>query len=166
MSSEQPAAFRIAPAAEPDLPLVLQFIRELAEYERLADEVSATEADLRATLFGPERVAYAVLAFAGDEPAGFAVYFFSFSTFLGKPGLYLEDLYVRPAYRNRGLGRKLMAHLARIAVDRGCGRMEWAVLDWNDLALRVYRAVGARPMSEWTVQRLTGGALTALAQTA
>jgi GNAT superfamily N-acetyltransferase len=159
------ADFRIEPATEPDLPLVRQFINELAEYEHLGHEVTATEAGLHATLFGPERIAYAVIAYAGDEPVGFAVYFFTFSTFLAKPGLYLEDLYVRPEWRSRGLGRKLLAHLARIAVERGCGRMEWSVLNWNEMALRVYRAVGARPMKEWTVQRLTGPALEALADT-
>jgi GNAT superfamily N-acetyltransferase len=117
-------------------------------------------------LFGPERVAYAVLAHAGDQPAGFAIFFISFSTFLAKPGLYLEDLYVRPEWRGRGLGRMLLAHLARIAVDRGFGRMEWSVLNWNEMALRVYRAVGATALSEWTVQRLTGASLKALAETA
>jgi GNAT superfamily N-acetyltransferase len=159
-------AFRVRAATEEDLPLVLAFIRELAEYEKLGHEVTATEADLHDTLFGPDRVAYAVLAFAGDQPAGFAVYFISFSTFLARPGLYLEDLYVRPAWRRRGLGRKLLAHLARIAVDRGYGRMEWSVLNWNEMALRVYRAVGARALDEWTVQRLTGASLKALAETA
>jgi GNAT superfamily N-acetyltransferase len=157
--------FRIEPATEPDVPLVLQLIKELAEYENLRHEVTATEAELYASFFGPEPVAYAVIGYAGDEPVAFAVYFFSFSTFLGKPGLYLEDLYVRPAWRSRGLGRKLLAHVARIAVERGCGRMEWSVLNWNEMALRVYQAVGARPMNEWTVQRLTGPALEALADT-
>jgi GNAT superfamily N-acetyltransferase len=157
---------RCEPASEHDVPLVLQFVKELAEYERLADSVVATEDDLRIWLFGPHRVAYAVLAYAGDEPAGFAVYFFSFSTFLAKPGLYLEDLYVRPEWRGRGIGRGLLAHLARIAIGRDCGRMEWAVLNWNELALGVYRAIGARPMDEWTVQRLTGPSLVALAATA
>ena len=160
------AHIRIAPATENDVPLILSLIRELAEYERLTHEVSATEADLHAALFGSNRVAYAVIAYAGEEPAGFALYFFSFSTFLARPGLYLEDLYVRPEWRRRGLGRTLLAHLARIAIDRGCGRMEWSVLDWNEQALRVYRSVGARAMDEWTVQRLSGDALHALASTA
>ena len=157
---------RIARATESDVPLVLGLIKELAEYERMTDEVIATEDDLRAYLFGPDRVAYAVVARVGDDAARFALYFFNFSTFVGKPGLYLEDLYVKPAWRRRGIGRMLLAHLARIAVDRSCGRMEWSVLDWNDTALSVYRAIGARPMSEWTVQRLTGAALRALAATA
>jgi GNAT superfamily N-acetyltransferase len=164
--TEETTAFHIQPATERDIPLILRFIRELAEYEKLGADVTATEADLRATLFGPERVAHALIARAGDEPAGFAVYFFSFSTFLGRPGLYLEDLFVKPEWRGRGLGRMLLAELARVAVARGCGRMEWSVLDWNEMALRVYRAVGARPMSEWTVQRLTGRELEALAAAA
>jgi GNAT superfamily N-acetyltransferase len=150
-------------AIEDDVPLILSFIRELADYEQLAHEVSASEPDLRTHLFGADRVVYAEIAFMGSEPAGFAVYFFSFSTFVGRPGLYLEDLYVRPAWRRRGIGRALLSRLAAIAVERGCGRMEWAVLDWNELALRVYRGIGARPMNDWTVQRLTGDALKALA---
>jgi GNAT superfamily N-acetyltransferase len=166
MAAQSSRPFRIEPATERDVPLVLAFIRELAEYERLTDDVVATEDDLRACLFGPDPVAHAVVAYVGDEPAGFAVYFFSFSTFLARPGLYLEDLYVKPAWRRHGIGRALLAHLARVAVDRRCGRMEWSVLDWNELALGVYRAIGARPMDEWTVQRLTGPALAALAAAA
>jgi GNAT superfamily N-acetyltransferase len=111
-------------------------------------------------------VAYATIACAGEEPAGFALYFFSFSTFLAKPGLYLEDLYIRPPFRRRGIGRALIAHLAQIAVARDCGRMEWAVLDWNEQALRVYRAIGAIPQTMWTTQRLTGEDLKRLAATA
>ena len=107
-----------------------------------------------------------MIARVGEQPAGFALYFFSFSTFLSKPGLYLEDLFVKPACRKRGIGRALLAHVARVAVERGCGRMEWSVLNWNELALHVYREIGAQPMNEWTVQRLTGAALTALAATA
>lgn len=161
-----PPPLHIRPAVENDVPLILSFIRELADYEQLAHEVSASEADLRMHLFGANRAVYAEIAFIGSEPAGFAVYFFSFSTFVGRPGLYLEDLYVKPAWRRRGIGRALLAHLAAIAVDHGCGRMEWAVLDWNELALRVYRGIGARAMNEWTVQRLTGDALKALAASA
>ena len=160
------AHVRIEPATIQDVPLILQFIRELAEYEQLANSCVATEDDLRANLFGPDAIAHAVIAYAGTEPAGFALYFFSFSTFLAKPGLYLEDLFVKPTWRKRGIGRTLLAHLARVAVDRGCGRMEWSVLNWNELALRVYQGIGAQPMSEWTVQRLTAGALTSLAATA
>jgi GNAT superfamily N-acetyltransferase len=160
-----PAEFTLRPATEQDLPQILRFIQELADYEKLGDQVTATETDLYDTLFGPNRVAYAVLADAGNEPAGFAIYFISFSTFLAKPGLYLEDLYVRPEWRGHGLGRKLLAHLARIAVDRGYGRMEWSVLNWNEMALRVYRAAGATPMTDWTIQRLTGESLKAMAET-
>ena len=154
---------RILPATIGDIPLLLQFIKDLAEYEQLADACVATEEDLREHLFGPSATAHAVLAFAGDEPAGFALYFFSFSTFLARPGLYLEDLFVKPAWRKRGIGRALLAQLARIATDRGCGRMEWSVLNWNELALRVYRGIGAQPLNDWTVYRLTGESLTGLA---
>jgi len=159
--------FTIAPATPADVPLILTLIRELAEYERLAHEARATDPLLHDALFGPSPVAHSVIA-RGEHgtPAGFALYFFSFSTFVGRPGLYLEDLFVRPDFRKRGLGRLLLAHLARVAVDRGCGRMEWSVLDWNETALRVYRAIGAQAMDEWTVQRLTGEALERLAATA
>jgi len=156
-------AFRIVPATDTDIPLILQFIRELAEYEQLLHTVTATDDKIHAALFGPRPAAEVVIGYAGDEPAGFAVFFQSFSTFLGVPGLYLEDLYVSPRWRRQGLGRQLLIHLARIAVERGYGRMEWSVLDWNEPALAVYRRVGAEPMSEWTVQRLTGHALRALA---
>ena len=157
------AAFRIEPAAERDLPLILRFIKDLAEYEQLAAEVVADEATLRASLFGPAPAAEVVIGYAGDQPVGFAVFFQTFSTFLGRPGMYLEDLFVLPEWRGRGFGRKLLAHLAGIAVDRQYGRMEWSVLDWNELALGVYRSIGARPMDEWTVQRLSGDTLQALA---
>jgi GNAT superfamily N-acetyltransferase len=156
-------AFSIRNATRGDVPLLLELIRELAEYEQLAGEAVASADDLREALFGPDRVAYAVIATSGDEVAGFALYFFNFSTFVGRPGLYLEDLFVRPAFRQRGIGRGLLAHLARIAVDRRCGRMEWSVLDWNEMALAVYRAIGAREMSAWRLMRLTGEPLTALA---
>ncbi|MFN7917964.1 MAG: GNAT family N-acetyltransferase [Vicinamibacterales bacterium] len=157
-------SFTIAPATPADVPVILGFIRELAEYEKLAHEVEATEALLHDALFGADRVAHAVVArTAAGAPAGFALYFFNFSTFVGRPGLYLEDLYVRPEFRSQGLGRRLLAHLARIAVEQRCGRMEWAVLDWNEPAIKVYRGIGAVPMDEWTVQRLTGEALAALA---
>jgi GNAT superfamily N-acetyltransferase len=155
--------FRIEPATENDLPIILRFIKELAAYEKLAHEVTATEETLRTSLFGARPAAEVLIARADAEPAGFAVYFQTFSTFLGRPGVYLEDLYVSPAWRGRGLGRRLLAHVASVAVDRGCGRMEWSVLDWNNLALDVYRKIGARPMDEWTVQRLTGDALRDLA---
>ena len=154
---------RIRPAVEADVPLVLALIRELAEYERLADQVTAAESDLREALFGPAPRAEAVIATVDGEAAGFALFFHNFSTFTGRPGLYLEDLYVRPAHRGRGVGRRLLVHLARLARGRGCSRFEWAVLDWNEPAIRSYRRVGASPMDDWTVYRLTGTALERLA---
>ena len=154
---------RIVQATERDLPLILRFIQELAEYERLRDQAVATEDDLRRWLFGPRPAAEVVIGYVDDEPAGFALYFQNFSTFLARPGLYLEDLFVRPAWRGRGLGRKLLVHLASVAVERGYGRMEWNVLDWNELALRVYRRAGAEALNDWTVHRLTGDALKRLA---
>ena len=146
--------------------MLRQLIRELAEYERMTDEAVATDADLHAALFGPGPSAEALVAFAGEEPAGFALFFQNFSTFVGRPGMHLEDLFVRPSWRGRGLGGQLLARLARIAVERNYGRMEWSVLDWNEPALAVYRRIGARPMHEWTVQRLAGDALRALAERA
>ena len=160
------AQLRLEVATERHLPLILRFIKELAEYEKLAHEVVATEEGLRASFFGPRPAAEAVIAYAGDEPVGFAIYFQTFSTFLGRPGIYLEDLFVTPAWRGHGFGRRLLAHVARVAVDRGYARMEWSVLNWNELALGVYRKIGARPMTEWTVQRLTGAALRDLAANA
>jgi GNAT superfamily N-acetyltransferase len=160
------ADLRIEPATIRDVPLILRFIRELAEYEQLAHACVATEEHLRTQLFGPNPVAYTVIAYAGDEPAGFALYFFNFSTFLARPGLYLEDLYVKPALRKQGIGRALLAHLARVASERGCGRMEWSVLNWNEPAIRVYRGIGAQPLEDWTVMRLTDPAISALAATA
>jgi GNAT superfamily N-acetyltransferase len=162
----EPHRVHIRPAVESDVALVLSFIRELAEYERLAQEVVATEANLRRSLCGEHPAAHAVIALLDGMPVGFAVYFFNFSTFVGRPGLYLEDLYVRPAARGRGVGRSLLAHLARIAVERGCGRMEWAVLDWNEPAIRFYRSLGASPNEEWTTYRLSSGALGRLASSA
>ncbi len=157
-----------------DVPAILGFIRDLAEYEKLAHEVVATEATLRTTLFGPRPAAEVLIAELADHgdadplhsqpmPVGFALFFQSYSTFLAKPGLYLEDLFVRPAARGRGVGSALLAALAKIALERDYGRFEWSVLDWNEPALKVYRAVGAVPMSEWTVQRMTGAPLVALA---
>ena|SRR5436190_20836394 len=155
--------FRLAHATIDDVPVILSLINALADYEQLANQVRATEDDLRAALFGAKPAAEVILASAGDEPAGFALFFQSFSTFVGRPGLYLEDLFVKPEWRNQGLGRMLLARLAHIAVERGYGRMEWSVLNWNEMALRVYRAAGARPLSDWTVYRLSGGELSALA---
>jgi GNAT superfamily N-acetyltransferase len=153
----------IRPATVDDVPVILAFIRELAEYERLSHDVVADEAQLRATLFGA-RPAAEVLVAEDPEPVGFALFFTSYSTFLGKPGLYLEDLFVRPAARGRGHGLDLMAACARIAVERDYGRFEWSVLDWNEPALAFYRKLGAVPMAEWTVQRLVGDALVALSR--
>jgi GNAT superfamily N-acetyltransferase len=156
-------ALSIRAVREDELDLVLAFIRELAEYEHLAHQVTATPQDLRAALFGPRPCAEAVFGCIDGQPCGFALFFHNFSTFLGKPGLYLEDLYVRPGARGRGLGSYLLAWLARLALERGCGRFEWAVLDWNEPALRVYRGLGAQAADEWTLHRVTGEALVQLA---
>jgi GNAT superfamily N-acetyltransferase len=137
-----------------DVPLILDFIRALAEYEKLTHDLTATEVDIRESLFGERPAAECVLAFWESRPAGFAVYFHNYSTFLGRAGLYLEDLFVRPEYRGKGIGRALLLHLAGIAKDRKCGRLEWAVLDWNTPAIDFYRRLGAKPMDEWTVYRL------------
>jgi len=153
---------RFATAA--DVPLILELIRGLAEYERLAHEVVADEATLAANLFGDRRVAEVVIADHDGEPAGFALFFHNFSTFLGRPGIYLEDLFVRPERRGRGIGETLLAFLAKLAVERGCGRLEWSVLDWNEPAIRFYERLGARPMEEWTIHRVTGEALATLAE--
>lgn len=156
----------IRQATSEDVPAILGFIRDLAEYERLAHEVVADEAALRATLFGPRPAAEVLLAELAGEAVGFALFFTSYSTFLARPGLYLEDLFVRPAARGAGVGGALMAACARIAVERDYGRFEWSVLDWNERALGFYRALGAVPMGDWTVQRLAGAPLAALAATA
>ena len=155
--------YQLRPATEADVPTILRCIQGLAEYERLSHECLATEALLRQTLFGAERVAEVTLAFAGDVPAGFALWFRSYSTFLARPGIYLEDLFVFPEFRGQGLGRKLLGSLARTALERGYGRLEWAVLDWNVDAIRFYESVGARAMDEWTVYRVAGDALVGLA---
>ncbi len=154
---------RIEPAKLDDVPLILSLIGELAEYERLSHEVTATEDGVREALFGARPVAETLIAYLDGEAVGFALFFTNFSTFVGRPGIYLEDLFVRPAARRVGVGRRLFAHVARLARDRGCGRLEWSVLDWNEPALRFYGGLGARPMSDWTIQRLTGEALNRLA---
>ncbi|HEU5398786.1 MAG TPA: GNAT family N-acetyltransferase [Gammaproteobacteria bacterium] len=156
-------ALRIRSATPADIGLILGFIRELAEYEKLAHEVVATEPDLRRSLFGERPAAECLIAESGGKPAGFALFFHNFSTFLGKPGLYLEDLYVKPELRGQGVGRKLLAHLARLAISRGCGRFEWAVLDWNEPAIRFYQSLGARMLQDWRINRVTGDALAKLA---
>ena len=158
--------FRLECATERDVPLILTFIKALAEYERLPGEVVATEQSLRDTLFGARPSAEVVIAYADDEPAGFALFFHTYSTFVGKPGLYLEDLFVVPKYRGRGCGTALITHLAKLAVERNCGRFEWSVLDWNERAIAFYRNLGARAMHEWTIFRVAGDALVRLASQA
>ena len=145
----------IRPATRADAPVIASLVRELAEYEKLLSEAKATPADFLRELESPNPVIHVLVAEFNGTPVGFALYFFNFSTFVGRPGLYLEDLFVRPAERSRGIGRELLRALARIARERGCGRMEWAVLDWNEPALRFYRSLGARQMKEWIVHRLT-----------
>jgi GNAT superfamily N-acetyltransferase len=159
----EPPPIRIRTATDGDVPVLLSLIRELAEYERLLHQVVATEEGLRESLFGPRPCAEAVLACRGEVPLGFALFFHTYSTFLGRPGLYLEDLYVRPEARRLGIGRRLLTHLAGVAKERGCGRLEWSVLDWNEPAIRFYRSLGAVPMDEWTVFRVTGESLERLA---
>jgi GNAT superfamily N-acetyltransferase len=155
--------FQIRPAGEEEIPLVLTFIRELARYERLEHEVTATEADLREALFGARRYAEVVFACLEGSPVGFALYFHNFSTFKGRPGIYLEDLYVLPAARGRGIGRRLLEHLAATALERRCSRLEWAVLEWNEPSIGFYRSLGAVPLDDWRIFRLTGEALEQLA---
>ena len=150
-------------ATERDVPLILSFIKELAEYERLSHEVVATEQLLRASLFGERPAAEVVVGDYGDEPAGFTLFFHNFSTFLGRPGIYLEDLYVTPGLRGRGVGRAMLVYLAKLAKERGCGRLEWSVLNWNAPAIKLYKSIGATPMDDWTVFRVTGEALDGLA---
>jgi GNAT superfamily N-acetyltransferase len=158
--------FQIRPAGVGDVPIILELIRDLATYERAPDEVTATEEQLVDVLFGERPVAEVLLAFEAESPVGFAVYFYNFSTWLGRAGLYLEDLFVKPEKRGKGYGRALLVELAKIARDRGCGRMEWAVLDWNEPAIKFYRALGATPMNEWTVFRLTRDEIAKLADAA
>jgi len=159
-----PDTITIRPAAADEMPLVLEFIRELAAYERLEHQVVATLADLTAALTGPRPVAEVVFACLDGAPVGFALFFHSFSTFHGKPGIYLEDLYVRPPARGRGIGRRLLAWLARTALERGCARLEWWVLDWNAPAIAFYRSLGAIPQDEWTTMRVSDAALEHLAR--
>ncbi len=153
----------IRTASEEDVPLILHFIRELAIYEKLEHQVVATEETVRATLFGNPRFAEVLIGEVGGDPVGFALFFHNYSTFLARPGVYLEDLFVRPDLRGRGYGRALLARLATIAIERNCGRVEWAVLNWNEPAIRFYRGLGALPMDQWTVYRITGEALENLA---
>jgi GNAT superfamily N-acetyltransferase len=154
---------KIVNAKKENVTLVYNFIKELAEYEKLSKEVTATEKLLKKTLFGKKSAAKVLLAYFEDEPAGFAVYFFSFSTFIGKPGLYLEDVFVKPEFRGRGIGKAILIHLAGIAKKNDCGRFEWAVLDWNKPAIKFYKSMGAKAMNDWTVYRLDTEAINILA---
>ena len=158
--------FQIRPARVQDVPIILDLIRDLAMYERAPDEVTATDEQLVDVLFGERPAAEVLLAFEGKSPVGFAVYFYNFSTWLGRPGLYLEDLFVKPEMRGKGYGRALLVELAKIARDRGCGRMEWAVLNWNEPAIKFYQTLDAKPMNEWTVFRLTRDEIARLANAA
>ena len=159
-----PGTVTIRAAAPHEMPEVLAFIRELAVYERLEHEVVASVADLSAALFGPHRYAEVVFACRDGVPVGFALFFHNFSTFVGKPGIYLEDLFVRPAARGHGVGKRLLAWLAATALERGCARLDWAVLDWNEPSIGFYRSLGAVDQSEWTTYRLDGAALARLAE--
>ena len=156
-------AITIRPAQPHEAPVILQFIRDLAKYEHLEHEAVATEEMLRDTLFGDRPYAEVVFGCLNDEPVGFALFVHNYSTFLGRPGIYLEDLYVRPEARGHGVGRRLLSWLAATAVSRKCGRLEWSVLDWNEPSIRFYRKLGAVPMDEWTLYRVTGPALARLA---
>ena len=153
----------IRAATEPDVPLILEFIRGLADYEKLADRVVATEAILRESLFGRRQYAEVLIAEAEGDPAGFAIFFHNYSTFIGRQGIYLEDLFVKPQYRGLGYGKALLVRLAALARERNCGRVEWAVLNWNKPAIDFYESIGAVSMNEWTVYRLAGDALETLA---
>ena len=155
--------FEIRSATPADVPVVLSFIRKLAEYERLAHEAVATEDLLRKTLFGARRTAKVAIGYFEQQPVGFVLFFHNYSTFLGRPGIYIEDLFVDEKFRRRGFGGALLRHVAQLAKQRECGRLEWSVLDWNEPAIQFYRKLGAVPMSEWTVFRVTGEALTKLA---
>jgi GNAT superfamily N-acetyltransferase len=154
---------QVREASAEDVPLILTLICELAEYERLSHEVVATEDALQEWLFGEKPAAEVLIAEQGAQAVGFALFFHSFSTFLGRPGIYLEDLYVRPAFRGRGVGKATLMHLAKLAKERGCGRLEWSVLDWNEPSIRFYESLGAVAMNDWTVHRVTGEALDRLA---
>ena len=155
--------FTIRPATVADVPIILELIRALATYERAPNEVTATEESLVKVLFGEKPAADVLLAFENETAVGFAVFFHNFSTWLGLPGIYLEDLFVKPEHRGKGYGRALLIELAKIARGRGCGRFEWAVLDWNEPAIQFYRKLGAKPMDEWTVFRLTRDGISKLA---
>jgi GNAT superfamily N-acetyltransferase len=161
-SSNEIPHFEIRGATEADVTVVLSFIKKLADYERLSHEVAATEEILRETLFGRRRTAEVAIGYHKNQPVGFVLFFHNYSTFLGRPGIYIEDLFVDEAFRRRGFGTALLCHVARLANERQCGRLEWSVLDWNEPAINFYKKLGAVPMSEWTVFRVTGEALNRL----
>ena len=163
MSAATADALSILPATDRDVPLILSFIRKLADYEKLSHQVVATEERLRECLFGARPVAEVVLAFLAGEPVGFALFFHNFSTFLAQPGIYLEDLFVDPPHRGKGVGKALLIHLAKIAVERGCGRFEWSVLDWNQPAIDFYQRIGASMLPDWNLCRMTESEITNLA---
>ena len=163
IQSDSNKPFVIRKAEQADVSLVLHFIKKLAEYEKLSHEVVATEADLDKYLFGTEKMAEVLIGYEGEVPVGFALFFHNFSTFLGKPGIYLEDLFVLEEHRGKAYGTKLLAHLAALALDRNCGRLEWAVLDWNEPSIEFYKSIGARMMDVWIVNRLSGENLVNLA---
>lgn len=154
---------QIHKATKKDIPAIFQFIKDLAEYEKLSHEVVATEEGLKEALFGQNSYAKVLIAYDQDLPVGFALYFYNFSTFLGKPGIYLEDLFVKPEFRGEGFGKALLVKLAQIAIEEGCGRVEWSVLNWNKPSIDFYESIGAKPMDEWTVFRLTGNDISQLA---
>jgi len=155
---------KIRPASADDSPLILRFITDLAIYENARDAVIATETGIRQSLFANDSTTCAIICEIDHQPVGFAVYFFNYSTWLGKHGLYLEDLYVSPEYRGMGAGKALLKHLAQIALSKNCGRFEWSVLDWNEPAIKFYQSIGAKPQDEWVAYRLTGKALLELAE--
>jgi GNAT superfamily N-acetyltransferase len=156
--------FEIREATKEDITLILEFIHALAVYEKLSHEVVATESDLEKYLFSKEKVAEVIIAYYKNHPVGFALFFHNFSTFLGKPGIYLEDIFVYEKYRGMGFGKKLLTYIAKLAVKRGCGRFEWAVLDWNEPSIKFYESLGAKIMNEWLINRVTGDALERLAE--
>lgn len=160
---DEPLKIRIVKASEADVPMVLKFVSELAEYEKLSDTVSVNESRLREALFGSQPSAEAIIAYQGDTPVAFAIYYFNYSSFTGLPGLYLEDIFVRPAARGLGVGRQIFRWLTQRALERGCGRMEWAVLDWNESAIKFYNGLNAKPVEGWTVFRLSQDQLKELA---
>ncbi len=162
INSSTNKTLKIRDATKEDVPLILQLIREIAEYEKLSHEVIATEAIVYESLFGKEKSAEVIIGEYENETVGYALFFHNFSTFLGKKGLYLEDLFVRPQYRGMGFGKKLLLHLVKISKDRNCGRMEWSVLNWNTPAIEFYKSLGAKPMEEWTIYRLDEAAISKL----